>query len=491
MPPPPLETLRSTTPAPPPPPPPSSPSPYSPVNKPPTPPFPTCLSQQQPQNNNSNNNNIEVQLPPLVAGALVASFARTLADGLGSGSELLLAHYYVPHHRRLRPNLDIVVDRLMAAFARQLWDELFRFYHDADQQPSGGRRSSQLSRQVELLFQGPVRQLVLILNGPEAARCVLDELGPGLSRRPLTWASNDARGIDLELALQLLCGFWHRAFPELSPGGSPEQIARALHTLVTTGDAARSLVDEMRRLLLSPHHVQMHFAESAIWDIVLKRPGRPPADGFHIVQFKYECQLLNPLGGFGDLAYIRLASLPVVTGTAAEHVCVMTVAEYTERQWPRCGPVVLGCLDEALFNAASSLLQGEAFSGMSVWDGSDGRGARCPGLRFVHVETEGSWIRMSVSARPHTLVDVFQHMSWFCAAVSASPFPGVVAESATEVSDWAYVDGNVYVSCSLSHSPVPEADGLPWLRSLPRSAIASGFPVDGAPCSSSSSDVVM
>ncbi|EGR49038.1 uncharacterized protein TRIREDRAFT_77743 [Trichoderma reesei QM6a] len=478
MPPPPLETLRSTTPAPPPPPQPSSsPSAYNSRIKLPTPPFPACLSQQS-----QSNNSIEVQLPPLVAGALVASFAKTLADGLG-GSELLLAHYYcyLPTHRRVRPNLDIVVDRLLAAFARQLWDELFRFYHDADQ-PSG----EQLSRQVSLLFQGPVRQLVLILNGPETARCVLEELGPGLSRRPLTWSIN-ARGIDFQLALRLLCGFWHREFPEQSPGGSPEQIARALHTLITTGDAAATLVAEMKRLLLSPHYVQMHFAEAAIWDIVLKRPDRPPADGFHIVQFRYECQLFNPLGGgFGDLAYIRLASLPVVTGTAAEHVC-MTVAEYTERQWPQCGPIVLQCLDEALFNAASSLLQGEAFSGMSVWDGSDGQGAQCPGLRFIHVETEGSWIRMSVSAKIRTLVDVFQHMSWFCAAVSASPFPGEVAESTTEVADWAYADGNVYVSCSLNHSIVPEADGSPWLRSLPRSAIASGFPVDGAV----SSDVVM
>ncbi|KAL7809995.1 hypothetical protein V8C44DRAFT_122531 [Trichoderma aethiopicum] len=469
MPPPPLETLRSTTPAPPPTPPTSSP--YSRI-KPPTPPFPTCLSQQS-----QSNNNIEVQLPPLVAGALVASFAKTLADGLGS--ELLLAHYYLPH-RRVRPNLDIVVDRLLASFARRLWDELFQFYHDADQ-PSG----EQLSRQVTLLFQGPVRQLVLILNGPETARCVLDELGPGLSRRPATW-SGSARGIDFQLALQLLCGFWHREFPDQSPGGSPEQIARALHTLITTGDAARMLVDEVKRLLLSPHYVQMHLAEAAIWDIVLRRPDRPPADGFHIVQFKYECQLFNPLGGFSDLAYIRLASLPVVTGTAAEHVC-MTVAEYTERQWPTCGPVVLRCLDEALFNAASSLLQGEAFAGMSVWDGSDGQGAWCPGLRFVHVETEGSWIRMSVSAKIRTLIDVFQHMSWFCAAVSASPFPGEVAESTTEVADWAYVDGNVYVSCCLNHVPIPEADASPWLRSLPRSAIASGFPVDGA----DASDVVM
>ncbi|TFB06573.1 hypothetical protein CCMA1212_000445 [Trichoderma ghanense] len=474
MPPPPLDTLRSTTPAPAPPQP-SSPSAYSRI-KPPTPPFPTCLSQQSPTNN------IEVQIPPLVAGALVASFAKTLADGLGS--ELLLAHYYLPH-RRVRPNLDIVLDRLLASFARRLWDELFRFYHDADQPYSG----EQLSRQVSLLFQGPVRQLVLILNGPETARCVLDELGPGLSRRPLTWSSN-ARGIDFALALQLLCGFWHREFPEQSPGGSPEQIARALHTLITTGDAARTLVDEMKRLLLSPHYVQMHFAESAIWDVVLKRPDmRPPADGFHIVQFKFECQLFNPLGGFSDLVYIRLASLPVVTGTAAEHVC-MTVAEYTERQWPKSGPVVLQCLDEALFNAASSLLQGETFSGMSLWDGSgDGNGAQCPGLRFAHVETEGSWIRMSVSAKIRTLIDVFQHMSWFCAAVSASPFPGEVAESTTEVTDWAYVDGNVYVSCSLNHSPVHEADALPWLRSLPRSTIASGFPVDFR--ASSASDVVM
>ncbi|KAL7938745.1 hypothetical protein V8C35DRAFT_275976 [Trichoderma chlorosporum] len=436
------------------------PSAYAPV-KPPTPPFPTCFSQQA--------RNIEVQLPPLVAGALVAAFAKALADGLNNE---LLAHYYFPD-RRVRVNLDRVLDRLLSVFVRQLWDELFRFYHDSDH-GSG----TQLSRQVTLLFEGPIRQLVLILNSPETARCILDKLGPGLSKRPLTWSTN-TKGIDFPLALQLLCGYWHREFPEQSPGGSPDQIARALHTLITTGDAARELIDEMRRLLLSPHYVQIHFAESAIWDIVFKRPGPPPPDGFHIVQFKYECQLFNPLGGFGDLADIRLASLPVVTGTATEHACT-TVSEYIEKQWPKCGPIVLSCLEEALSCAASSLHQGDAFLGMSLWDGSDGKGAVCPSLRFVHIETEGSWIRMSLSARIHTLIEVFQQMSWFCAALSSSPFPGLVAESTTEVSNWVYLDGNVYVDCSLNHSPIPEGDALPWLQFLPRTAIASGFPLHRA-----------
>jgi hypothetical protein len=428
--------------------------------KPPIPPFPTSFTQQA--------KNIEVQLPPLVAGALVAAFAKALADGL---SNELLTHYYFPD-RRVQVNLDRVLDRLLSLFARQLWDELFLFYHDPDH-GSG----PELSRQVALLFEGPIRQLVLVLNGPETARCVLDKLGPGLSRRPVTWSTN-TKGIDFPLALQLLCGFWHREFPGLSPGGSPDEIARALHTLITTGNAAKQLIAEMRRMLLSPHYVQIHFAESAIWDIVLKRPGRPPPDGFHIVQFKFECQLFNPQGGFGDLSHVRLGSLPVVTGTSTEYACT-TVSEYVEKQWPKCGSVILSCLGEALTNATSSLLRGDTLSGMSVWDGSDGKGAHCPGLRFVHVETEGSWIRMSVSAWIHTLIEVFQEMSWFCAALSSSPFPGSVVESTTEVSNWVYMDGNVYVDCSLNHSPIPEGQGLPWLHHLPRTAIASGFPLHG------------
>ncbi|KAH6605920.1 hypothetical protein Trco_005073 [Trichoderma cornu-damae] len=430
---------------------------YAPV-KPPIPPFPTSFSQQA--------RNIEVQLPPLIAGALVAAFAKALADGLNNE---LLAHYYFPD-RRPPVNLDRVLDRLLSVFARQLWDELFRFYHGSDH-GSGAA----LSRQVALLFDGPVRQLVLVLNSPEMTRCILDKLGPGLSKRPLTWSTN-TKGIGFPLALQLLCSYWHREFPDQSPGGSPDEIARALHTLITTGDAAKQLIVEMRRLLLSPHFVQIHLAESAIWDIVMKRPGRPPPDGFHIVQFKFECQLFNPLGGFGDLSHVRLASLPAVTGTAAEHVCT-TVSEYVDKQWPKHGPILLGCLGEALAHATSSALGGDAFSGMSVWDGSDGKRAHCPGLRFIHIETEGSWIRMSVSAWMHTLIQVLQQMSWLCAALSYSPFPGSVVESTTEVSNWAYMDGNVYVDCSLNHSPIPDGHGSPWLHHLPRTAIASGFPL--------------
>ncbi|KAL6804077.1 hypothetical protein J3E68DRAFT_194980 [Trichoderma sp. SZMC 28012] len=438
----------------------ASPSSYTLV-KPPPPPFPTCFSFSQQQAKN-----IEVQLPPLVAGALVAAFAKALADGLNNE---LLAHYYFPD-RRVRVNLDRVLDRLLSVFVRQLWDELFRFYTDSDH-GSG----SQHARQVTLLFDGPIRQLVLILNGPETARCILDKLGPGLSRRPLTWSTN-TKGIDFPLALQLLCGFWHREFPDQSPGGNPDQIARALHTLITTGDAAKELIDEMKKVLLSPHYVQIHFAESAIWDVVLRRPGPPPPDGFHIVQLKFECQLFNPLGGFGDLSNTRLASLPVVTGTATEHVCT-TVSEYVEKQWPKSGPVVLSCLQDAFTMATSSLQEGDAFSGMSLWDGSDGKGAVLPSLRFVHIETEGSMIRMSLSARLHTLSDVFQQMSWLCAALSSSPFPGVVAESMTEVSNWVYLDENVYIDCSLNHIPIPGSEAMPWLQHLPRTAIASGFPL--------------
>ncbi|KAH8128974.1 hypothetical protein FP744_10007581 [Trichoderma asperellum] len=434
------------------------PLPSAPI-KPPIPPFPTNFRQEA--------KNIEVQLPPLVAGALVAAFAKALADGL---SNELLSHYYFPD-RRIQVNLDRVLDRLISVFVRQLWDELFLFYHDPDHGGSG----PQLSRQVSLLFDGPISQLVLVLNGPETARCILDKLGPGLSKRPVTWSTN-TKGIDFPLALQLLCGFWHREFADQSPGGNPDEIARALHTLITTGNAAKNLINEMRRVLLSPHFVQIHFAESAIWDIVLRRPGPPPPDGFHIVQFKYECQLFDPQGNFGDLSHVRLGALPVVTGTSTEHNCT-TISEYIQKQWPKCGSIILGCIEEAHKNATSSLLRGDDFSGMSVWDGSDGKGAHCPGLRFIHIETEGSWIRMSVSAWMHTLIEVFQQMSWFCAALSTSPFQGSVAESTTDVSNWTYMDGNVYIDCSLNHSPILEGDSLPWLQYLPRTVIASGFPL--------------
>lgn len=420
--------------------------------KPPLPTLPTRLSQQV--------KSVEIQLPSLIAGALVAAFAKAIADGLNNE---LLAHYYLAE-QKVRINLDRVLDRLLSDFTKQLWDELFHFYHNSDSAPP---------RQVSLLFDGPIRQVVLVLNGPETSRCVLDKLGPGLSRRPVTWSAN-ALGIDLQLALQLLCGFWHREFPAQSPGGSPDEIARSLHNCIITGSAARNLISGIRKILLSPHYVQMHYVESAVWDIVLKRPYPPPTDGFHVAQFNFECQLFGPNDAISDAQLVSIGSLPAVTGTASDCITT-TVSDYVSRRWPKCGPLVLNCLSEALKFACEASRRGEPFAGMSVWDESD---VFIPGLRLIHVEVESAAVRLSVSAWTHTLIDVLQQMAWTCAALSASPFPGALSECAVEVGDWVYVDGSAYVNCSLAHRPIPEGEGLLWLQELRGAAIATGFPLE-------------
>lgn len=426
---------------------------YTSPYKPPLPSLPSRLSQVKPT---------EVQVPPLIAGALVSAFAKALADGLDNE---LLTHYYLSE-QKIPVNLDRVLDRLLSEFTRQLWDELYAFYQESGSEPS---------RQVTLLFEGPIRQIILILNGPESTKCILDSLGPGLSQRKVTWASN-AGGIDLPLALQLLCSFWHREMPSQSPGGSPEEIARTLHTQITTGDSATNLIGRIRSVLLSPHFVQVHINESSIWHMLMKRPFPPPSDGFHVVQYKFDCQLFGPLDGIADPQLVNIGSLPAITGTAEE--CVYTtVSEYIDKQWPKCGRIVLQCIEEAVGNASLSSQQGEPMSGLSIWDGSDDQATSCPGLRLVHVELENSAIRLTVSAWSHTMIEVFQQMCWLCAALSASPFPGALSECVTGISDFTYLNDSIYVNCSLEHKPVPEGEGLPWLREMHGAAIASGFPM--------------
>ncbi|KAF7554955.1 hypothetical protein G7046_g6679 [Stylonectria norvegica] len=406
--------------------------------------------------------NAEVLVPPLIAGALVAAFATALADGLNNE---LLTHYYLPE-QRVRINIDRVLDRLLSEFTKQLWDELWRFYCDANPESA---------RQISLLFDGPICQLILILNGPETPRCILDKLGPGLSRRAITWSEN-ARGIDLQLSLQLLCVYWDREQAARSPRGSSDEIARSLHTCITTGDAAKKLISRIREVLVSPHFVQMHLMESAVWDILLKRPYPPPRDGFHVIQFKFECQLFGPLEGIGDPQLVKIGSLPAITGTAND--CIYTtVSDYINRQWPKCGSVLLACIEEAVTGASVSCCEGQPFSGMSVWDGTDSKETYCPSLRLLHVEVEDGSISLSVSAWTHTIVEVLQQMAWICATLSASPFPGTISECAVEIADWTYLNDSVFVNCSLTHRPVPDGDGLPWLRQLQGAAIASGFPL--------------
>lgn len=406
----------------------------------------------------------EVQLPPLIAGSVVAAFAKALGDGLDNA---LLTHYYLPD-QKVKINLDRVLDRLLKQFCTEVWDELYHFYHDSDSEPSN---------QVVLLFEGPIRQLILILNGPETSRCVLDIIGPGLSQRPVTWSVN-AGGIDLPLALQLVCGFWHREFPDLSPGGCPEQIAKTLHDLILNGKAAQHLVAEIQRILISPNYVQVHMAESVIWDMIRKRPFRPPMDGYQLVQFKFDCQLFGPLDGIADPQLVNIGSLPAITGTA--NSCVYTTVEqYIDSQWPKCGRIMLKCLEEALMNASTSHQQGDPSPGMFVWDSSDDDSVFCPGLRLIHLEVEESQIRVSVSAWTHTLIEVFQQMAWMCATLSSSPFAGVLSESAIQATDWTYTNDTIYADCSLVHQEAPEGESMGWLKQFRGAAIASGFPLNG------------
>ncbi|GAB0136412.1 RNA binding effector protein Scp160 [Epichloe bromicola] len=424
--------------------------------KPPLPTLPLPASQQA--------ESTEVKLPPLIAGSLSAAFSKVLADGLENE---LLTYYYLGE-QKFPVNLDRVLDRLLAEFTRELWGELYQYYQETGSEPS---------RQVTQLFEGPIRQLILIWNGPEVSKCILDKLAPGLSQRKQSWSLSSV-GNDLPMALQLLCSFWHREMSSQSPGGSPYEIARKLHTQITTGTSAKNLIAAIRNTLMSPHYVQVHINESAMWNLLLKKPFAPPPNGHHVAQFKFDCQLFGPLDGIADPQLVNIGSLPAITGTAEE--CVYTtVSEYVDKAWPKRGSIVLKCLEEALRSASLSLQQGESMSGLSIWDESDQDGPYCPGLRLVHVELENAAIRLTVSGWAHTTIDIFQQVCWLCATLSASPFPGAISECVTSISDWTYSNHSVYVNCGLEHRPVPEGEGAPWLQQLQGAAIASGFPVRG------------
>lgn len=424
--------------------------------KPPLPTLPARLSQQP--------RAIEVQLPPPIAGAIVSAFAAAVADGL---DHALLAHYYLPD-QPVRVNLDRVVDRLVAAFNRDIWDELFSFYEGLADVPAA---------QVTLLFEGPVRQLVLALSGPETSQNLLDRIGPGLSRRRATWSAH-ARGLDLSVAMQLLCSYWHREHASQSPGGNPDALARVLHRRVVDSEAARTLIAGIRRTLVSPHYVQMHMMESAVWDIISRRPSPPPADGFHVLQFRFQCPLFGPQHAIADPQLATIGSLPALTGTAGD--CVNTsIEDYVLRRWPRCGRPLLTCLEDAVRSASEASRRGGPFSGTAVWDGTDGKAVFSAGLRLLHVEVEEVAIRLSVSAWVHTVISVLQQMAWTCATLSASPFSeSAVSECVVEISGWEYLNDSALVHCSMSHRPVSEGEALSWVRQLRGAAVARGFPVD-------------
>lgn len=408
----------------------------------------------------SREESIDIQLPNVIAGALVAAFAATLADEL---SNELLTYYYLSD-QRVQVNLDRVFDGFMADFTGRVWDELWDFYYASN---------SQHARQLSLLFNGPVRQIILILNGPELSRCVLDRIGPGLSRRPITWTES-ASGVDLGLALQLVCRWWHHEQPSRSPGGNPDDIARAIGNHTLSGHAFRRLVNRVRKVLYTPHYVQMHLMDSAVWDIVTRRPYPPPSDGFHILQFRFEC---DPRQRIMEEGHMDVGSFSAIIGTA-EKCLLTTVGEYVGRHWPRCGRVTIRCLGEALANAAHAFQQGQPFAGMSFWDDSDPQAALSPGLRLVHIEVEEGMIRMSVSAWVIPLVEILQQMAWTCVELSSSPFPEAVSECALQITDWDHMKDSTFVNCSMAHRAVPASEGASWLRQRRGAVVAPGFPIE-------------
>lgn len=406
---------------------------------------------------------VEIQLPHVIGGALVAAFAAALADRLGND---LVTHYYLSDHQRVGVNLDRVLDRLVADFGRRVWDELWDFYYAAN--PGH-------ARQLSLLFRGPVRQVVLTLTGPELPRCLLDRIGPGLSRRPASWSLASA-GVDLALAMQLVCRWWHHEHPSRSPGGSPDDIARTLCARLVAGRACADLLSRIRRTLYTPHHVQSHLMESAVWHVVTRhRAAPPPADGYHVVQLRLEC---DPRRRILEQGHADIASFPVIAGTADESAPT-TVAEYTARHWARCGRAVMRCLREAVETAAESARAGRGFSGMSVWDDADPQATMALGLRLVHVEVDEGLIRLTVSAWVLALVEILQQVAWTCAALGPSPFPEAVAEARLQVMDWHYTNGTICINCSLVHTALAAAASAGGGQGAPGGVIVPGFPIDG------------
>ena len=408
----------------------------------------------------SREESIDIKLPHVIAGALVAAFAAKVADGLDND---LLTHYYLSD-QRVRINLDRVFDRLVAEFTSHIWDELWDFYYAAN---------AQHTQQLSLLFQGPVQQMVLVLNGPELSACLLERLGPGLSRRSRTW-TNESDGVDLSLALQLVCRWWHHEHPSRSPGGSPDEIARNIVNHLITGKAYAAFLAKIKRRLYSPHYVQMDLMDAAVWDMVIARPHRPPTAGYRAFQFRFEC---DPRQRIMDEGHVEISSFPAIIGTASQ--CLLTtVAGYVERHWPRCGQVVIRCLEEALKNATESFQHTQNFTGMSFWDDTEADAALSPGLSLVHVEIEEGLIRMSVSAWVLTLVEILQQMAWICAALSSSPAPEGISECALQVINWEYTSETTFVNCSMTHQAVPTSDGAPWLQNKGGAVVIPGFPVE-------------
>lgn len=404
---------------------------------------------------------IDIKVPALVAECLIHGFSIAFADALGNE---LLTHYYLSE-QRVKLNIDRVFDRLIADFTGEIWDELWDFYYASN---------AQHARQLSLLFDGPVRQMILILLNPEMSRCVLDRIGPGLSRRPSLGTAPAVQGVTLGLALQIVTRYWHKEHAARSPGGNPDDISRTIDNHIINGKAFKNLIARTRKILYTPNYIQIHLMESAAWDIVINRRRPPPPDGFHVLQFRFECDLRQRIMETG---HVDVGAYPVITGTAGN--CVQTtVFEYAGGRWPRCGNVIVRCVKEAVTNATEAFQQGQSFGGMSFWDQNDPAAALSPGLRLLHLEIEEGIMRLNVSAWVIPLVEIMQQMAWLCAALSTSPTPEAVTECGLLVNDWDYMSDSTFVHCSLVHRAVPADEGAAWLQQRQGVIVVPGFPIE-------------
>jgi hypothetical protein len=224
----------------------------------------------------------------------------------------------------------------------------------------------------------------------------------------------------------------------------------------------------------------MHLFETAIWDRLLRRRRPPPRDGFHVAQFRFECQLAIRPGEYASPDDIDIAARQAITGISAE--CQTSkVSDYVDKHWQRCGRLVLAGLNDAVKAAYLSYEQGDGFTGMSIWDGStgDGKDVFCPGLRLLHFEIESGFVQLTACAWAHSLIDIFQQMAWTCAALGSAPFGGGwAAESTVEITEGNYDGDTMFFNCSMAHQPVAHGDGAAWLGEIPNAVIARGFPFD-------------
>ncbi|KJZ71656.1 hypothetical protein HIM_08968 [Hirsutella minnesotensis 3608] len=206
------------------------------------------------------------------------------------------------------------------------------------------------------------------------------------------------------------------------------------------GTASQALLAQVRSIMLSPHHVQMHLAESAISDLLMTRRRRPPrTDGHHLVQFRFDCQLFGPLNGIGDPSLVPVASLPAVTGTADDCVCT-PVSDYTKAIGHMAAELFSGVFKKPQTTPSSQL-------GTRLWRASEENSLPCAGPQFVHMELAARELRMSVCARVFAMMGVFQQMCWTLATLSLCPFSKSLSECVVDVSEFGHDGEAAFIQC--------------------------------------------